>query len=118
MNTHVTPEQIQSYQDNGFIVIDDFLTTDELEYWREAVDEAIEERRQQKLDGSAAGGKETFYGNVFLQMMLLSRTNEKVHGLMHDSDLARMITELAQVDGIRLWHDQALYKEPWANPTS
>jgi phytanoyl-CoA hydroxylase len=118
MNTHVTAEQIQSYQDNGFIVLEDFLTDEELEYWREAVDGEVEERRHQKLDGTAAGGREDFYGNVFLQLMLLSRTNEKVHDLFHDPELSRMVTELAQVDGIRLWHDQALYKEPWANPTS
>ena len=38
MKTEVTQEQIRSYQENGFLIIDDFLTADELETWRDAVD--------------------------------------------------------------------------------
>jgi ectoine hydroxylase-related dioxygenase (phytanoyl-CoA dioxygenase family) len=29
-----------------------------------------------------------------------------------------MVAQLAGVDGIRIWHDQALIKRPWANPTA
>lgn len=29
-----------------------------------------------------------------------------------------MVTDLAQVDGIRIWHDQSLVKQPWGNPTA
>ena len=28
-----------------------------------------------------------------------------------------MAAKLANVNGIRIWHDQALIKEPWGNPT-
>ena len=34
MNHTVTDEQIQFYQENGYVVIDDFLNADELEIWR------------------------------------------------------------------------------------
>ena len=34
------------------------------------------------------------------------------------SRLGEMAAALAGVDGIRIWHDQALIKEPWANPTA
>ena len=37
---------------------------------------------------------------------------------MLDARLGKMATELAGVNGIRIWHDQALIKEPWANPTA
>ncbi len=37
---------------------------------------------------------------------------------MFDERLGKMAAELADVDGIRIWHDQALIKKPWANPTS
>jgi len=40
MNTTVTQEQIDFYRENGFIVLHDFLTPEELETWREAVDGA------------------------------------------------------------------------------
>jgi ectoine hydroxylase-related dioxygenase (phytanoyl-CoA dioxygenase family) len=29
-----------------------------------------------------------------------------------------MVAQLADWDGTRIWHDQALIKRPWANPTS
>jgi len=32
--------------------------------------------------------------------------------------IGRLATELEGTDGFRLWHDQALYKEPWANATA
>jgi ectoine hydroxylase-related dioxygenase (phytanoyl-CoA dioxygenase family) len=37
---------------------------------------------------------------------------------MVNEKLGKMATELAGSDGIRIWHDQALIKRPWANPTS
>jgi ectoine hydroxylase-related dioxygenase (phytanoyl-CoA dioxygenase family) len=38
--------------------------------------------------------------------------------IMLDERLGQMAAELADVDGIRIWHDQALIKKSWANPTS
>jgi len=29
-----------------------------------------------------------------------------------------MVSRLAGVDGMRVWHDQTLQKMPWANPTA
>ena len=37
--------------------------------------------------------------------------------LMIDNRLGKMAAQLACVDGIRIWHDQALIKPPWGNPT-
>jgi ectoine hydroxylase-related dioxygenase (phytanoyl-CoA dioxygenase family) len=36
---------------------------------------------------------------------------------MLDPALGKLAATLAGVEGIRIWHDQALIKEPWANPT-
>lgn len=32
-------------------------------------------------------------------------------------ELGEMVTSLAGVEGMRVWHDQTLQKMPWANPT-
>ncbi len=32
--------------------------------------------------------------------------------------LGKLAADLACVDGIRIWHDQALIKRPWSNPTA
>ena len=38
--------------------------------------------------------------------------------LMLDSHLGQIAADLAGVDGIRIWHDQALIKQPWGNATA
>ena len=37
---------------------------------------------------------------------------------MLDERLGKMAAQLSGAEGIRIWHDQALIKRPWANPTS
>jgi phytanoyl-CoA hydroxylase len=126
MNTTITPQQISFYQDNGYIVIEDFLNAEELETWRLAVTEAVEQRKGQKMPGKTIKVGEDdginndaeYFNKVFDQMINLWQTNEKVKQLMFDPKIGEMAAKLAGVDGIRIWHDQALIKKPWANPTS
>ena len=44
MNNELTQEQVDFYQENGYIVIEDFLTPEELETWRQRVDDAVARR--------------------------------------------------------------------------
>lgn len=37
---------------------------------------------------------------------------------MLDERIGKMASQLSGADGIRIWHDQALIKRPWANPTA
>ena len=55
MNYQLTKAQIDSYQQNGFLVVENFLSPQELEEWREIVMEAVRERAGQKMPGK--GGK-------------------------------------------------------------
>ena len=49
MKTLVTQQQIDDYRENGFLLIENFLDTDELPFWREAVTETVEQRGDRKL---------------------------------------------------------------------
>lgn len=51
-------------------------------------------------------------------MLNLWQTNEKVKQLMLNESLGKIAADLAECNGVRIWHDQALIKRPWANPTS
>jgi phytanoyl-CoA hydroxylase len=126
MNATLTPEQIATYQRDGFVVIEDFLSPDELTEWREAVADAVRERNGQKMPGRVekvgeddGNNKEPdYFGKVFDQLLNLWQTNDRIKKLMLDERIGKMAAQLADVDGIRIWHDQALIKRPWANPTS
>ena len=123
MNTDLTIEQIDFYQDNGYIVIEDFLTPDELETWRRHVGDAVAQRDGRIVAGGPRARdrvdseESRYYDKVFVQRMNLWSDHEGMRGLMLDPRLGKMVSALARVDGMRIWHDQALIKQPWANPT-
>jgi ectoine hydroxylase-related dioxygenase (phytanoyl-CoA dioxygenase family) len=126
MKYQVGQNQITSYQDQGFIVIEDFLSPDELEQWRETVMNAVRKRKGQKMPGKdtkigeddGINEDSAYYGKVFDQLLNLWQTDDGVKALMFDERIGQLAAQLAGVDGIRIWHDQALFKRPWANPTS
>ena len=126
MKNDLNNEQIQFYQNNGFIVIEDFLSQEELDHWRIAVTTAVEERGGIKIPGKDIKTGEAdginddadYFAKVFDQLLNLWQTNEEVKKLMLDQRIGKMAAQLAGVDGIRIWHDQALIKRPWANPTA
>jgi len=118
MNTTVTQEQIDFYRENGFIVLHDFLTPEELETWREAVDGAVRRRGERRqLHHKDNKYKGTYYDYIFVQRVNLWMDSPEVRRLILDPRLGKLAAELAGVDGMRIWHDQALIKQPWANPT-
>lgn len=52
------------------------------------------------------------YGRAFLQVTNLWQQNEKVNRLVFSPRLAGIAAKLLGVHAVRLYHDQALYKEP------
>ena len=44
MKYELTDNEIRTYRENGFVIIKDFLSPEELKEWREAVGEAVLER--------------------------------------------------------------------------
>jgi len=126
MNTILTDAQVQKYRQDGFLMVENFLSEEELSSWRIAVTEAIEQRDGRKMPNSDAKTGEDdginkeadYYGKVFDQMLNLWQTNDKVKQIMLDENIGKMVATLAGWGGTRIWHDQALIKRPWANPTS
>jgi phytanoyl-CoA hydroxylase len=126
VKTSLTHDQIQSYQDYGYLLVENFLTREELDFWRESVTEAMEQRDGRKMPGSdikigdddGINEDSDYYGKVFDQMLNLWQTNDKIKKIMLDESLGEMVAMLAGWEGTRIWHDQALVKRPWANPTS
>ena len=126
MNYKISDEKINFYNINGFLIIDNFLTEDELETWRKIVSNAVKNRNGIKIPGTKIKTGEddginsdaNYFGKVFDQIINLWQTDEKVKELILDERIAEMAATLSGSDGIRPWHDQALFKKPWANPTA
>ncbi len=118
MRHEISAEQIVFYQEHGYVIIEDFLNAQELAEWRRCVDEAVAQRDDRKTaDGSRRSG-DSYYDNVFVQRINLWTDHAGMRKLMLDERLGRMTSLLAGTTGMRIWHDQALLKPPWGNPTA
>ena len=114
----MTLGQIESYQQAGVVVVEGLLDAEELQTWRTYVDEAVANRQDRKLALGDMKSGVSYYDKVFTQRLNLWVDHQGMRSLMLAARLGKMATELAEVNGIRTWHDQALIKEPWANPTA
>jgi len=104
---------VSAYRRDGFVLIEDFLDEHELGRWRSETDEAVAQRL------AAVGEQDdSFYGRVFTQLQRLADTHPGVAALILDGRLGEVAATLAGVSAIRIWHDQALIKPPYGNPTS
>ena len=57
------------------------------------------------------------YGELFTQVTNAWRLSERVRAFVFARGFARLAAELMGVPGVRLYHDQALVKEPGGRPT-
>jgi ectoine hydroxylase-related dioxygenase (phytanoyl-CoA dioxygenase family) len=109
----LTAEQIAAYRRDGCIRLREVLDTATLKAIRPALRRLVDAATRD-LPPLAERGT---YGKAFQQVMNLWRQDEEVKAFVFSRRLARIAAELMEVDGVRLYHDQALYKEPGGGPT-
>ena len=111
----LSPEQIAFYRDNGYIKLRHVLSPDLLGHYRPVIHARVAELSADALPME----QRTTYGKAFLQIMNLWRESDDVKEFVFGKRLARIAAELMGVSGVRIYHDQALYKEagggitPW-----
>lgn len=124
MKTDLSVQTIAQYQRDGFVHVPGFLTAEEVGELKGAVLEAIDQMARTQGNRKVAGegrtieAGENYYDRVFTQRLNLWKINDTVKRYMLNPALGQMICRLAGVEGMRVWHDQALIKEPFGNPTA
>jgi ectoine hydroxylase-related dioxygenase (phytanoyl-CoA dioxygenase family) len=111
----LTEEQRAAYQRDGHILLRGVCSPEEVAAYRPVLTGTVarHNRETRKLED-----RDT-YGKAFLQIGNLWRKDEAARGFVFARRFARIAAELMEVDGVRLYHDQALYKEaggghtPW-----
>ncbi|CAF1465358.1 unnamed protein product [Didymodactylos carnosus] len=122
----LTTSDIISYRENGYHIIPNFLSPFQLEQWRTIIFGAVHDRAEKKYKFPTVNEDDhtntdlDYYDNVFTQRVNLWQTHESVKQLLLESGsvIGKIAAELENIDCIRIWHDQALIKEPFANPTA
>jgi ectoine hydroxylase-related dioxygenase (phytanoyl-CoA dioxygenase family) len=107
-------EQIERYRRDGFIVIEGLLSDEELSRFGAAVDRGV--ARRSRADTRTLSEK-SLYEQSFRQCMNLWEDCPDVRPLSFHPRIGLVAARLAGVDCLRLWHDQALYKEPGGRQT-
>ena len=105
---HVTQEQIGFYEEYGYVKLRQVLSPELLEHYRVAIAARVAELSADALPMD----QRTTYGKAFLQIENLWTKSKAVREFVFGKRLARIAADLMKVKGVRLYHDQALYKEP------
>jgi ectoine hydroxylase-related dioxygenase (phytanoyl-CoA dioxygenase family) len=104
----VTEDQVAFYRENGFVQVDDVVSPATVAALREALDAAYRD----DAGGIHTSARDSAYAKVLDQRVNVWRDHPVVREHVFDRRLAEMARRLAGVRGVRLWHDQALYKQP------
>ncbi len=104
----IAREQIGFYRENGYIKLKHVLSATLLEHYRRIIHARVAELSA----GALPLEQRSTYGRAFLQIMNLWTESPDVSKFVFGKRLARIAAELMSVSGVRLYHDQALYKEP------
>ncbi len=104
----IDQNHIDFYKNNGFIKLKQVYSQEEIDYLNEVITTEVNTLNKQVL---AMDQRDT-YGKAFLQIMNIWKNSELVKEIVFGKKLAKIATELMEVTGVRLYHDQALYKEP------
>ncbi|MCX7096141.1 MAG: phytanoyl-CoA dioxygenase family protein [Methylobacter sp.] len=119
MRDSINQEDIDFYNEYGFVRIHSLLTPEETERLRRHQDNALEQRGKYRYpDRDILGEDNPVYERMFLQRLNLWRDYEPIREFTLSPRIAKIAAELAGVDAMRLWHDAAFIKQGWANPTS
>ena len=110
----VSDDVLEAYERDGFVMIPDLLSAEELEHYREAVTSAVGART---VDDDRPLSERSRYEQLFIQCMNLWEDSPEVLPLTFHQKLGAVAAALMRVDTVRLWHDQALYKLPGGRPT-
>jgi ectoine hydroxylase-related dioxygenase (phytanoyl-CoA dioxygenase family) len=100
---------IRQFREDGFIRLPNVLSPETLGQFAPDISRVVDENNRLK---DIPLEKRTLYDQAFVQVMNIWTRNEQVRELVFSKRLARMAAELMGTRGVRLWHDQALYKEP------
>src|SRR5690606_4640792 len=109
----IRDDQVREFERNGHLQTLDLLNEQEAAAYQRVISSAVDRFNDEKR---SLDERDT-YGKAFLQIMNLWRVDEGVKKFVLAKRFARVAATLLGVENVRLYHDQALFKEPGGGPT-
>jgi ectoine hydroxylase-related dioxygenase (phytanoyl-CoA dioxygenase family) len=110
----LSDDVVRQFETDGFVVIPGLLTDEELDRYEAAVTAGVKYRT---AGDDRPLAERSRYQQSFIQCMNLWEDCPDVAPLTFHPKLGQAAAELLRVPAVRLWHDQALYKQPGGRPT-
>jgi len=105
---------LEAFHRDGFVVVEDFFDSNELENFGSIVDRAVDTRVG---SDSRSLNEKSLYEQSFQQCMNLWEDNADLRALTFNQKLGETAGVLLGAETLRIWHDQALYKEAGGRET-
>lgn len=111
----LSAEQIDFYRTHKYIKLKGVLNKETIDYYNTIISNKVDEIN----DVDTPLEERTTYGKAFLQLFNLWLQDEIIKELVFSKRMAKIAANLMEVEGVRLYHDQALFKEarggitPW-----
>ena len=110
---NLSREYIDFYRENGFVKLKHVLSPETIQYMNKTISAEVVRLNTQHLPMK----ERDTYGKAFLQIMNIWTRSELVKEIVFSKRLAKLAADLMGVDGVRMYHDQALFKEPGGGHT-
>ncbi|MCC2686920.1 MAG: phytanoyl-CoA dioxygenase [Paenibacillaceae bacterium] len=109
----LTEEQKSNYRQDGHILLNNVADTRLIDEFRPVIGAEVKRQNSQSVPLSERGT----YGRAFIQISNIWEHNEEVRRFVLARRFAQIAANLMGVDGVRIYHDQALFKEPGGGHT-
>jgi ectoine hydroxylase-related dioxygenase (phytanoyl-CoA dioxygenase family) len=109
----LTAEAILGYQENGFVLLRELASRAEVDAYRPIIQDVVREKFQRQEREGRKGG----YGRFFTQVTNIWRLDKRLEPMVFARRFAKAAADLMGVSGVRLYHDQALFKPAGGSAT-
>jgi ectoine hydroxylase-related dioxygenase (phytanoyl-CoA dioxygenase family) len=111
----LSDSQISFFQQFKYIKLKEVLSEEIIEFFNDVISKKVD---QINADPIPFDEKDT-YGKAFIQIFNLWNEDKDIKAFVFSKRLAKIAADLMEVKGVRIYHDQALFKEsgggitPW-----
>ena len=109
----IQEDQIEEFRKKGHTLIRNILSTEEVNIYRDIIVNAADRYNTETRNLS----ERATYGKAFLQITNLWQRDEAVKKFTLAKRFGKIAADLLGVKNVRIYHDQALFKEAGGGPT-
>jgi ectoine hydroxylase-related dioxygenase (phytanoyl-CoA dioxygenase family) len=101
-------DQIEAFRDNGFVYLPQVCSTEEVDFYRQAIERATYAHNAERRPLAERDA----FRKLALQTMQIRYHDPAVMAFVTARRFGKIAAELLGVPGVRIYHDQSLFKEP------